>query len=393
MTANRRICIVRHSTYPQDVRVFKETRALLADGWEVDVICRRRPGQLAREIVDGIRVRRILGHQKRGGRLRYALEYTATFLLMGAILSGRSVRHPYDVVQVNTLPDALVFAAWFARLRGSRILLDLHEPAPEMVMMRFGYAADHWLVRMIARWEQRSIRFAHHALAVNDTIRQRYIDRGAKPAKLSVVRNVPGVTFMESAESGAARDGFVLSIHGTVEPRYGHETILKALPRLRADIPEVKLLITGTGNIVDRLKALTEELNCRDIVEFVNRVPFPEMARHLSGVHVGLVPLMPGPFSELCQPNKLFEYIALGVPVVASRFPAIEETFPDEEICYFNGGDAEDLAKQILRLYRDPEGARQMAAAAEARFQQLQWAVSQRAYVRIVKQVSQHEIP
>jgi glycosyltransferase involved in cell wall biosynthesis len=308
-------------------------------------------------------------------------------LLMAWSLTCLGLRRRYAAVQVNTMPDALVFVTWPLRmLRGTRVLLDLHEPAPELYRTRAGADASPFLLKALVTLERWAIRYADHAITVNDTIRRRFIERGANPAKLDVVRNVPAEGFR--APSAAAPDpGFCLITHGTLQPRYGQDVAIRAVARLRGRIPGLHLRILGSGETGPHLHALAAGLGCGDMVSFDPPVPYAEVPMHLLKAHVGLVPLAPGPFSELCQPNKLFEYAALRIPILAARFPAIAETMDEGCVAFFTPGDDADLAARILELYHNPARRARLAEEAGRRFEAVRWSCARTEYVAIMKRM------
>lgn len=82
-----RVCVIRQHLFPLDTRVRREVAALEGAGHEVDVICLRGEGEAARERVGNVRVHRLSLSSRRGGRLRYVLEYVV-FLLAAAAVAG-----------------------------------------------------------------------------------------------------------------------------------------------------------------------------------------------------------------------------------------------------------------------------------------------------------------
>src|SRR5262245_31853116 len=96
-----RIGIVRSFYYPHDPRVRREAEALVAAGHEVDVICLRQDGELASEVVRGVRILRLPLTHRRGSFRRYAFEYSASILLSSLMLVRQSLPRRYDIVQVN----------------------------------------------------------------------------------------------------------------------------------------------------------------------------------------------------------------------------------------------------------------------------------------------------
>ncbi|MFH0878297.1 MAG: glycosyltransferase family 4 protein [Lentisphaerota bacterium] len=382
----QRVAILRHGYYPGDPRVYKEAHALQEAGYEVEVICLRNRDEKPEEMLDGIRVFRLGLSHRRGSKLRYMLEYGGSILLMALKLSWRHLKKAYDLVQVNTLPDELVFATLLPRLLGARILLDMHEPTPELYLTKYGSRASSRAFAFHARMEQLAIRYAYRVLTVNDALKDRYVGRGAPGSKITVVRNVPAEeVFIPSAGVAFPSGVFCVVTHGTLQPRYGHEVLLRAVPLLRDVIPGFRLLIVGDGETAPVLKQLAQDLKCADVVEFAGSVPLPQVPGRLALAQVGVVPLMPSPFSDLCQPNKLFEYVALGIPVVAARFPAMREGFDGESFLQFTPGDPAELAGAIGDVYRNPEPARRRARKALEQYEALRWSAGKQVYLDAVK--------
>jgi glycosyltransferase involved in cell wall biosynthesis len=81
--------------------------------------------------------------------------------------------------------------------------------------------------------------------------------------------------------------------------------------------------------------------------------------------------------------NKLMEYVALRLPVVAARWPTYERYFGDDSVAYFEAGSPASLADALARVHRDRAAAQQRAERAAERFAQYRWSVQQRAYLGV----------
>jgi len=93
---------------------------------------------------------------------------------------------------------------------------------------------------------------------------------------------------------------------------------------------------------------------------------------------------------ELAQPNKLFEYAALKIPVITSCFAAIQETFDDACLMYFAPGSSEDLARCILELHADPGRRGQLAENAYNRYRGVRWSKAKKDYLDVVDRMLRH---
>lgn len=378
-----RICVIRLAYYPGDARVPKEVRALCESGYEVDVICLRDKGQSKQEKVQDAQVYRVGLQHRRRSLLGYLYEYLFGFLATFVLVNILFFRRRYHCIQVNTLPDVLVFVALIPRLFGAKVLLDMHEPTPELFMTKYSSHKYCWKVKLIAILEQISLRFATAVLTVNETIKQRFVERGTPAEKIHVVRNVPEQDFRTESD-GITTDHFQLLIHGLISERYGQETAIRAVKLVRDKIRNIRLVIAGPGDNKERMEQLTRELGCDDIVHFTGWVPIPRIKELIGVTDVGLVPLLRTPFSELCQPNKLFELVSSQTAVIVPRLEAIEESFDESCAMFFEPGDSEDLARCIMGLYNDPAKREQLAENGYRRYTTISWMHSKRTYLQVV---------
>src|SRR5579884_3714558 len=216
-----RICILRHGYFPMDVRVRRETNALIAAGFEVDIVCLRLPGQPWRESVDGATIYRVpVGHH-RGRRRQYIARYAASLLLCALAASALHVWRRYDIVQINTMPDLMVFAALLPKLLGARIVLDIHDLMPELYISKFGATRRSLLTRLIILQEGASIALADRVITVTEEFRRILIGRHGRE-DIAVIMNCPDDSILPrraptpalpSPANGRSRR-FVLVSHG-----------------------------------------------------------------------------------------------------------------------------------------------------------------------------------
>ena len=100
---------------------------------------------------------------------------------------------------------------------------------------------------------------------------------------------------------------------------------------------------------------------------------------------VGVVPNLPTQLNRFALSTKLFDYVALGVPVVCSDLPTLREHFSDDEVLFFEAGNPRALAHVLEQTANDPEGARRRAQAALRRYEQYRWSVSAERYVAALR--------
>lgn len=389
----KKVCIVRQGYFPLDPRVRKEALALIEKGFQVDLICLTGPRQEGQKRIDfdkGVNIYRIPVSRIRGGPVRYAIQYIAFFLLATIKLCSLYFRNRYDFIQINTLPDFLVFVAIVPKLFGAKVVLDLHEPTLELYGSKFG-AKKNLVSRIISFVEQASIRFADRAITVSEEMKQKYVSKGADPSKITVVVNVPSMEFRQEDYQelyNKKSKRFSLMCHGAILKRYGQDLAVKAVDLLKDEIPNIHLDITGMGDsFEDELKKLVQQLDLKEHVQFHGLVPFDKMVKMLAKTDIGLVPVQKNPYSDLVHTNKMFEFIAMKKPVVITRTKAVEGFYGPDDSCikFFESGNEKELAKCILELYKAPEKREDMVIKAFDKFKTVQWDVLKEVYCGLFK--------
>ena len=385
------MCVIREHYVPQDSRVAREVAALHALGHHVDVICLRAEGQPRVERSPGGTVWRLPLRHSRGRRAaRYLLEYGGFFVLAAGLVTLLHARRRYRLVQVNSLPDALVFAAVLPRLLGARVLLDLQECMPEFFATKFGVDLTHPAVRAITRVERASIGFADLVITPTSQMRDAFVARGADPAKITVVMDGADQDVFRPVRTTTGGRPFTLITHGTVEAHYGIDTVIEAVAVLRDELPGLRLEVYGDGSDLPRLRQVAADRQVADQVHFSGGfVPIEELVQAIARADAGVVAMRRDAFRDVTIPGKMFDFIAMGKPVVSSRTRAVEQTFDASCVELFESGDAADLAGAIRRLAREPERRARMARRAAEVAEAYQWPRQREIYAGVVGRLLQ----
>src|SRR5262249_39653323 len=162
------ICMVVQNPYDEDVRVRRKAEALVAAGYSVDVLALRGARPDKRFTANGVFVTPLGLGRGRGSLFRSLFEYAAFFLWVLVRLSLWMPARRYAVVEVNTLPDFLIFAAAPARWMGAALVLDMHEITPEFYMSKYEVAAGSPMIRFLTWLEKKSFDFADHVITIHD---------------------------------------------------------------------------------------------------------------------------------------------------------------------------------------------------------------------------------
>jgi glycosyltransferase involved in cell wall biosynthesis len=360
----------------------------------VDVICLQNKNEKRREVNSGVNIYRIPLKRSRKGISRYLYEYIVFFCRATIKLCSLYFRNRYDFIQVNTLPDFLVFATIIPKIFGAKVTIDLHEPAPELFGTLFGEDRKV-LINLVKFIEQISIRYVDRAITVSEQMKNNYIKRGASPSKMKVVLNVPNLEFNPDLYNGDLQRGdnkFSLVCHGAMLKRYGQDVAIKAIEIVKEEIPNIELNILGYGEYEFELKKLTAKLKLYDYVYFYGFIPFLDMVKMIAKTDLGIVPIEKNSYSDLVHTNKMFEFIAMKKPVIISRTKAVQDFFGSDDSClkYFESGDEKDLASCIIELYNNADQRKRMVENAFEKFKLFHWEIAKEDYCQIYDKLLTH---
>ena len=317
---------------PRDVRIFvKEARSLAAAGHEVHLVA---PGAAGSE--DGVELHDL------GARTAPGLGALAGRLRAAWRIARRLRADVYHLHEPELIPLGLALKA-----TGARVVYDAHEETP--LEVRAMHADRPALGRGLALgWtlaEKAAGATADGVVAATPSIARRFPAR-----KTVVVRNFPTSEEAERFAGGphAARPPNVVYLGGLTEIR-GAREMAAAIERV--EHPRARLVLAGTG----RTDVSGDRIDVR------GWLPREGVAEVLREGRVGLLILHPVPAHLDSLPIKLFEYMAAGIPVVASDFPAWRELVGDAGILV-DPLDVDAIAAAIDTLLADPEAAQAMGA-------------------------------
>lgn len=370
-----RVLLTSHSFLSQDPRVRRTVEALLADGWEVDALVLDPPRREERLSVTQVPIAR-----RQGNALRYIFEYGAFFIYSFFWITRHVLGRRVDLVYVNSPPDFFVFAGLIARLSRVPVILDVHDPMPELFLAKGLRSGLVW--RLLSLQERWSLRFASRVITVHEPLRVLLQSRSPN-VEMDVVMNVPDTTgWPVEASTPTSR---LIVFAGTVAYRYGLDDLVTAISIVKEDIPDIGLRIIGEGEDLDNLLDLARTLDVFDRIETVGRVPWIEIRERQEGAWLGANVPKPDALGELSFSNKVVEWVAMGLPVLASRTGTMIRYFPKDALAYVEPGSVESIASTLRHLAQEGavERTERIKRAQEA-LARIAWPVQRAELLRIV---------
>jgi glycosyltransferase involved in cell wall biosynthesis len=384
-----RVCMLSYSFYESDTRIMQYTAALAKRGDSVDVIALQRDSNHPEfEVLEGVNVYRIQSRTVNEKGLSSFVGRVGRFLISSAFFLRRKHRQqPYDLVHVHNVPDFLVFAALWPKWEGVPVILDIHDLFPELYASKFTISRDSRLFKVLSLIERSSASFATHVIVANHLWRDRYAARSSRPGKCSVVRNHPDLSIFV-AQAGRDRQPnqrFLLNYPGTLNHHQGLDVAIRAFASVADQIPDADFHIYGEGPAKPFLIELANGLKMQDRVFFHDFLPSHEIARIMAGTDLAIEPKRAtSPFGNEALSTKILEFMALGVPVLASKTTIHAYYYDDSIIQYYENDDERELAKQMVRLKNDPELRQRLVENAKKYADEHNWDAQKAGYLGLV---------
>lgn len=383
--------MVCFSQYPDDPRPRRAVAALTKEGMVVDYICIRGDNQARYEQGGRVVVTRLPIAHRRGGRLSYFVTYSAFILASATILAIRSIRRHYDLVYIHNMPDVLVASALWPKMLGAKVILDLHDPMPELMTTIFGLSENSFSVRSLRWLERWSIARANLVLTVNSACRRMFESRSCDPEKIGVIMNTPDEEIFQvrSPHSYKVRQDhahLVVMYHGSLVARNGLDLAVAAMVKVRQTVPDAELRVYGrpTPFLHDVMAGVRAQA-MEEYVRYLGPRRLEDLPREIESCDVGVIPNHRNAFSDINTPTRIFEYLALGKPVVAPNTPGIRDYFSPETLFLFESGEADDLARQLIFVAVHRDEAVETAERGQAIYQKHRWAEERQKLVGLVK--------
>ena len=302
----------------------------------------------------------------------------------------------YNTIWCNDFPT-LYPACKIAKKLNSNLIYDSHEiyletlnqffPTKTSLIKSLIFKTSLGFMRTFGKMaEKRLINKANQIITVNESLAD-YFKNTYGVNNVDVIMNFPPITRLESTQFIDFRALFsfqendkILIYQGVLNKGRGLELIINAIKH----IPEhVKLIILGDGPLKSELTALTSDLILEKRIKFLNKVPINELLNYTSGADFGINILEDFNLSKkLASPNKLFEYIHAGIPVVCSRSVENDKVLNKYKIGVAVHNEPVDIAKKITELIEKELGDYKLAC--EHASKEYNWQSQEKAILNLI---------
>jgi glycosyltransferase involved in cell wall biosynthesis len=321
-----RIGMVYQAQYPPAERIEKIAKTLAAAGHHVHLLCNSyAPSYRRAEVIDRLGIHRV-GPALPSEVISRIIKFP---LFANPIWLTQLIRfvHRFRLEAIHVIDLPLAPAAWVvARAFGIPVVMDMWENYPEALK---GWAKDNWktrwfknpaMARAVERW---IVPRMDHVIVVVEEQRDRLIADGVDASRISVITNAVDPELFSNPipakvtpldEAGTYKLVYV----GFITVERGLEDIVRAIALLRSRMPFIRFYIAGSGPHEPQIRNLIAQEGVEGLVELVGFVPFNEIRLYLEKSDLCLIPHVNNAFINTTMPNKLFQYMFMGKPVLVS---------------------------------------------------------------------------
>lgn len=317
-----RICMILQTDFPPDIRIEIETKALVRMGHEIHLITRNKKNLAREDVINGVRVHRLPFHQNSLFSIPLFFNPVWTSQVKQIIRENR-----IEAIHVHDLPLAPLGISVGKKFK-IPVIYDMHENYPAVMEIWRQKSLVHLTIRnpkFARRLDQYCQKQADRIIVVIDEQRDNLIAQGIDPAKIFVVSNTVDLERIHDLKPDPTivdkyKDYFTLLYFGGFSRDRDLETPILGIKQLIHTIPNIKMVLVGSdaSDYATELRALVAENQLQKYIEFIDWVPFERVASYIAAADVGIDPRPDYFCNNTTIPHKIFQYMALGLPLVVS---------------------------------------------------------------------------
>ena len=349
-----KILMVLDHEFPSDIRVENEATALISAGNQVHIACYTQKDRPRTDTFKGIAIHRISINKFIYKSSVAALTFPHYFNFWRRFLSVLLSREKFDVIHIHDLPLAKVGAELKDKF-GVKLVLDLHENWP--ALLRVATHTNTFLGKLLSpnflwvKYEKIILKSADRIIVVVDEAKERLKNLGIDYSKVEVVSNTLNEVEFGIPNLQPDSNYFTLYYAGGINLHRGLQTVIEALPIALEKVSNVRFRIAGSGSYQKELEQLAIKLNVKNSVEFLGHLSLADVAKNLAMCNAALIPHLKTDHTDSTIPHKLFQYMYINKPIIASNCTPIERIIKETTSgLVFISGNAHDLAEKIVLL-------------------------------------------
>lgn len=349
-----KILMVLDHEFPPDVRVYNEATALISAGHKVHIACFTQKGLVDYELWEGIHIHRVPISSLMFKLSVAALTLPFYFRFWYQFLDALFRKYHFEAIHIHDLPLSKV-GVKLSKKYNARLTIDLHENWP--AFLRVSTHTNTFLGKILSpnrlweRYEKEVLKQAHAVIVVVDEAKERVAGLGVEWDNIFLVSNTLNIDEFEVSADTPDPNFYTLYYAGGINFHRGLQTVIEAVARVKDRVPNLRFRIAGFGSYQSNLEELADKLGVGDRVEFLGYLPLKDVARNLWQADAALIPHLKTDHTDSTIPHKLFQYMYINKPIIASNCAPIQRIVEETGSgVIFRSEDVNHLAEQIIGL-------------------------------------------
>jgi glycosyltransferase involved in cell wall biosynthesis len=362
------------------------------DNFSKEVPEKYRGRWIVREKIDGLSIVRVRAYSRyRGSYARRVVNFVS-FMLMATFAALRT--GPCDVVFGTTPPPTVGIVAWFVcRVRRAPLVFEVRDLWPDAAVA-LGLLTNPVLIRLLTATERFLCNSASAVIALTPGLKRRLVSgKGIDPALITVITNgMNPADFASSPDPQAAKrelgvpGKFVVMQAGSMGASDELDVMVRAAGLVQDDA-DIQFVLIGDGDAKDSLIALAAQLGLPNVT-FLKTRPRNELETTLAAADI-LVNQIPGFYGDCALPNRMFDYLGSGRPVITTGTGDAGDLIREAGAGIVAApGDPAALAEAVRALRADTKRRETLGAAGKAYVQaRYSWEAIFPAYLALYERV------
>jgi glycosyltransferase involved in cell wall biosynthesis len=370
-----------------DTRLRKQLRDLLSDDYRVSVITQAGPENEPYRELENLTLLEYPPPAEPHGPIGHVREYAASFVWAAVRLGQLRRQGPIDILQVCQPPDVYFPLCKVIGWLGAKVVIDQRDLMPELFAARYPNAPRamtpvlHWL-------ERRTQRSADHSIGVNDYLRDRMMAAGAKPDRVSIVRNGPVLSRVDRAAPDRSwrRHAHLACWIGKMGRQDRVDLVVRVAEHVIRDLgrDDIGFVLLGDGECLDEMRELVRELDLEPWVSIPGWLSEAEVFGCLAAADVGIDTSLQSEVS----PVKAMEYMAFGLPVISFDLLETRRTVGSAGV-FVPPGDVATFGDQLIKLADDGDLQHDLGRAGRERVEtELAWERQAELYLGVLRRIT-----
>lgn len=354
--------------YPPDDRPEKEAISLIEAGFEVHLLCPRRKGLPIEEIYKGIHVHRFSINNNLRKKLSSAYLVLPFYRwIWQKRIERMIVEQGIDILHIHDLPFCDI--GWkMAEKYGLKLVCDQHEYWSNWIGTTAHYnTVTGKIVNIFSDWkgfEKKYLRKADLVITVTEPLREAYIKEvGIQSSKVITIPNTPARRYfhLKNIEREIVQkfeDQFVIFYAGVMSITRGIELIIRALPELEKNIPNIRFVVAGRISRNCDPVHLAQREGVSHLVKFLGWLNIEELPSFMAASKIGVFTPTNLENDEINKTiaTKVYQYAAMHLPIIVSKAKMMQAFVEKNELGFaVDVENTDDFIRTVKMIYADYE--------------------------------------